>query len=135
MGSALAGSKVLIERARRFRKMLGGAMRQSGIVAAGALFAMRHHRARLLEDHNNARLLAAGLSKIKALELEPGETETNMVRFRVREMPAERLVAQLRARGVLVLAVGRDTIRAVTSLMVSGADMEAAVGVVAELLK
>jgi threonine aldolase len=135
VGSALAGSKALIERARRFRKMLGGAMRQSGIVAAGALFALRHHRARLQEDHGNARLLATRLGKLKALELDPAETETNMVRFRVREMPAERLMAQLRERGVLVLAVGPDTIRAVTSLMVSASDIEAAVGVVADFLR
>ena len=110
-------------------------MRQSGIVAAGALFAMRHQRARLLEDHSNAKLLATGLSRIKALDLDPTETETNMVRFRVREMPAERLVERLRDRGVLVLAVGGDTIRAVTSLMESSGDIEEAVGVVEGLME
>jgi threonine aldolase len=134
VGSALAGSKTLIDRARRFRKMLGGGMRQAGIIAAGALFAMRNHRARLAEDHSNAKVLAAGLAKIKALEINPAEVETNMVRFRIQTMPAENLVEQLRTRGVLMLPVGRDTIRAVTNLMVSRDDLEQAARIVAELL-
>jgi len=133
VGSALAGSKILIERARRFRKMLGGGMRQAGVIAAGALFGLRNHRARLAEDHANAKRLAAGLAKVSGLDVNPGEVETNMVRFRVRNMPAERLVERLRARGVLVLPVGRDTIRAVTNLMVSAEDIEAAVGTISAL--
>src|SRR5262249_5041354 len=83
VGSILAGSNDLIQRARRFRKMMGGGMRQAGIIAAGALFALRNHRDRLEEDHANARLLAEGLGRIKGLEADPAEVETNMVRFRV----------------------------------------------------
>jgi threonine aldolase len=135
VGSALAGSKRLIERARRFRKMIGGGMRQAGVIVAGALFALRNHRARLAEDHANAKLLSAGLASLKGLEATPAEVETNMVRFGVRVMPAEQLVERLRARGVLVLAVGPDTIRAVTSLMVSPEDVEAAVSTISALLK
>ena len=135
VGSALTGSKSLIERARRFRKMIGGGMRQAGVIAAGALFALRNHRARLVEDHANAKLLSSGLASLKGLEATPSEVETNMVRFGVRVMPAEQLVERLRARGVLVLAVGPDTIRAVTSLMVSPEDIEAAVGTISALLK
>jgi threonine aldolase len=134
VGSALVGSRNLIERSRRFRKMIGGGMRQAGVIAAGALFALRNHRARLAEDHANARLLASGLARIKGLEADPAEVETNMVRFRVRVMPAERLVEGLRSRGVLVLAVGRDTIRAVTNLTVSAQDIEEAVGTVSALV-
>lgn len=134
VGSALVGSKALIERARRFRKVLGGGMRQVGIIAAGALFALRHHRARLTEDHANARLLASGLAEIKGLEANPAEAETNMVRFHVRTMPAEQLVERLRARGVWVLPVGRDTIRAVTSLMVTTEDIHAALSTVSALM-
>jgi threonine aldolase len=126
VGSALAGPKALIDRARRFRKMFGGGMRQAGVIAAGALFAMRHHRARLAEDHENARLLAAGLAGTKGANLNPGEVETNMVRFCVPGRPAEQLAARLRERGVLVLPVGRDVIRAVTSLMVNAGDVRAA---------
>ena len=135
VGSALAGSKNLIERARRFRKMIGGGMRQAGVIAAGALFALRNHRGRLVEDHANAKLLASRLGNIQGLKVEPDEVETNMIRFRVRVMPAEQLVERLRARGVLVLAVGRDTIRAVSNLMVSAQDIEAAVGTISALLK
>lgn len=134
VGSALVGPKSVIARARRFRKMLGGGMRQAGIIAAGALFALRHHRARLAEDHDNARRLAAGLAGIKGLEVDAAEVETNMVRFRVRVMTAQQLVERLRAHGVLVLPVSADTIRAVTNLMVSVEDIGAAVaGVSASL--
>jgi len=134
VGSALAGSTSLIERARRFRKMLGGGMRQAGIIAAGALFALRNHRARLAEDHANAKLLASGLARINGLDANPNEVETNMVRFRVRTMPAEQLVERLRARGVLVLPLGRDAIRAVTNLMVSADDIQLAVGTISAVV-
>jgi threonine aldolase len=134
VGSALAGSKGLIERARRFRKMFGGGMRQAGIIAAGALFALHHHRGRLTEDHANAKLLASGLANLPGVNVDPTETETNMVRFRVSGVPAELLAERLRGQGVLVLAVGRDTIRAVTSLMVTAVDIQAAVRAVSILL-
>ena len=135
VGSALVGSKDFIERARRFRKMFGGGMRQAGIIAAGALFALRHHRDRLAEDHANAKALASGLAAIEGLEVEPAEVETNMVRFRVRSLPAQQLVDRLRAQGVLVLTVGPDTIRAVTNLMVSSDDIQAAVAIIAAVMK
>jgi threonine aldolase len=102
---------------------------------AGALFARRNPRARLVADHANAKRLSSGLASLKGLEASPGEVETNMVRFGVRVMPAEQLVERLRARGVLMLAVGPDTIRAVTSLMVSPEDIEEAVRIISEVLK
>jgi threonine aldolase len=128
------GSRATIERARRFRKMFGGGMRQVGIIAAGALFALRHHRARLAEDHANAKALASGLTSIRGLEADVAEVETNMVRFRVLNMPAPELAQRLQTRGVWVLAVGRDTIRAVTSLMVSAEDICVAIARVGEVL-
>ena len=134
VGSALAGPKPLIDRARRFRKMFGGGMRQSGIIAAGALYALANHRARLAEDHVNAKALASGLAVVSGLETAPAEVETNMVRFHVRTMPAQQLVDRLRAQGVLVLAVGPDAIRAVTSLMVSAEDIRTAVAIIAQAL-
>lgn len=133
VGSALAGPKALIDRARRFRKMLGGGMRQAGILAAGAIFALRDHRSRLAEDHANAKQLASGLAKIAGLHADPAEVETNIVRFSVRAMPAEELVTRLQTRGVLVLPVARDTIRAVTNLMVSAEDIEAALAAASEV--
>jgi threonine aldolase len=135
VGSALVGPKGFIERARRFRKMFGGGMRQAGIIAAGALFAQRQHRDRLAEDHANAKALASGLATVEGLETKPTEVETNMVRFRVRPLPAQQLVDRLRAQGVLVLALGPDTIRAVTSLMVSSEDIQAAVAIIAGVMK
>ena len=92
VGSALAGPKAFIEHVRRFRKMFGGGMRQVGVIAAGALFALRHQRARLAEDHANAKALAAGLAAVRGLETGPAEVETNMVRFRVRSTPAQQLM-------------------------------------------
>jgi threonine aldolase len=134
VGSALVGPKALIERARRFRKMFGGGMRQAGIIAAGALFALANHRDRLAEDHANAKALASGLAAINGLEALPAEVETNMVRFGVRSIPAQQLVDRLRAQGVLVLAVSPQAIRAVTSLMVSSDDIRRAVEVMARSL-
>jgi threonine aldolase len=134
VGSALAGPKFFIEHVRRFRKMFGGGMRQAGIIAAGALFALCHQRARLAEDHANAKALAAGLAAVQGLEAAPAEVETNMVRVRVGSMPAQQFADRLRAQGVLVLAVGPDTIRAVTNLMVSSADIQAAVAIITRVV-
>ena len=135
VGSALVGSKDVVARARRFRKMFGGGMRQAGIIAAGALFALRNQHDRLAEDHANAKALASGLAKIEGLEITPAEVETNMVRFRVLSMPARQLVDRLRPQGVLVLPVSLDTIRAVTNLMVTAEDIQAAVGLIAQSLR
>jgi threonine aldolase len=135
VGSALVGPRVFIDRARRFRKMFGGGMRQAGMIAAGALFALHEHRARLSVDHENARALAAGLAALPGLQVNPAEVETNMVRFRILAMPAARFVGRLKDRGILVLAIGPDTIRAVTNLMVSGEDIRAAVAITSDLLK
>ncbi len=97
VGSALVGSKAFLERAKRFRKMFGGGMRQAGIIAAGALFALRNHRARLSEDHANAKALAEGISGFKGVEVAPGEAETNMVRFRVTGVPSKDVMERLRS--------------------------------------
>lgn len=133
VGSALVGSKQLLERVRRFRKMFGGGMRQAGIIAAGALFALRNHRARLVEDHANAKTLAQGISACKNLEVAPGEVETNMVRFRMPGVPAKEVLDRLRAHGVLMLAADPSTIRAVTSLMVSPEDIRRAIAAIAKI--
>ncbi|MBM4017824.1 MAG: low-specificity L-threonine aldolase [Planctomycetes bacterium] len=127
VGSALAGTAAFIERARRFRKMFGGGMRQAGIIAAGALYALEHHRARLAEDHANARRLAEGIAAMPGIDLDPATVETNIVIFRVTSMPAADLAARLKAAGVLVLASGPDAIRAVTHLDVSREQIDEAV--------
>jgi threonine aldolase len=124
VGSALVGSSVFINRARRFRKMWGGGMRQAGILAAGALYALRNHRQRMSEDHANARKLAAGLAEIRGVELIGTPFETNIVRFRVPGKNAASVVAKMKKLNVLLLSTGTDTIRAVTHLQLSGPDIE-----------
>jgi threonine aldolase len=128
VGSALCGSREFIRRARRFRKMFGGGMRQAGILAAGALHGLEHHRDRLAEDHANARMLADGLGTMLGMELDPAAVETNIVIARVTTVPADRLARELDAAGVRVFATGPDTIRAVTSLEVTSADIGRALG-------
>ncbi|MEM1252562.1 MAG: low-specificity L-threonine aldolase [Cyanobacteria bacterium P01_H01_bin.21] len=124
VGSALAGSNQFIERARRFRKMFGGGMRQAGMMAAGAIYALKHHRARLKDDHINAKMLAKGLANIPGIEIDPNAVETNIVVFRTPSLPAKTLVERLQVKGVYVLAVGQNAIRAVTNLMVNEEQIE-----------
>lgn len=135
VGSAVAGSTELIARCRRFRKMFGGAMRQVGIIAAGALHALEHHRARLAEDHANARRLAEGLAALPGVDLHPTDVGTNIILFRVTRLRAAELAAQLDEQGVRVLATGPDTLRAVTHLNITAGDIERALAITAQLLR
>ncbi|MCP5515939.1 MAG: aminotransferase class I/II-fold pyridoxal phosphate-dependent enzyme [Verrucomicrobiales bacterium] len=116
VGSALAGSAEFIRRAHRFRKMFGGGLRQSGVLAAAALYALDHHRERLREDHANARRLAQGLNGLAGLQVEPAGVETNIVMIGTGEMPAETVARRLADACVRVLAVGPHRLRAVTHL-------------------
>jgi threonine aldolase len=129
VGSALVGEEDFIARARRFRKMFGGGMRQGGIIAAGALHALRNHRTRLADDHANARTLAEALAAMPGVELDPADVQTNIVFFRVKSMPAVELEAKLKDAGVLVLALGADRVRAVTSLMVDADGIAEAIAI------
>ena len=122
-GSLLAGTKELITSAQRHRRMLGGAMRQTGFYAAAALFGIDQHRARLAEDHANARLLAERLAGHRLLALDLGTVQTNIVVFQLVEgaPDAASLVALAREEGVLLNAFGARMVRAVTHLDVSAA--------------
>ena len=135
VGSALAGSRACIERACRFRKQLGGGMRQAGIIAAGAWHALEHHRARLAEDHANAQTLARGLARLPGIELDPATVETNMVIFRVTTQSAAALVQKLKNAEVWVLNPGPDTIRAVTHLNVTAENVAQALQVFQAVLR
>ena len=121
VGSALCGTAEMIHQARRHRKVLGGGMRQAGIIAAGALYALDHHVDRLAEDHEKAQRLAEAVRRTPGLELDPDLVETNMVFFRVpREMGfAADFCTRLRASGIRMLPEGDGRIRAVTHLDVS----------------
>jgi threonine aldolase len=135
IGSALVGTKTAIAKARRHRKLFGGGMRQAGILAAGALYALEHNIDRLADDHANARTLAASVRGCRGLSLEPESIDTNIVIFRVaRELgTAAELADKLRERGVLVLAFGVQQIRAVTHLDVSADDVGRAGEVLREI--
>lgn len=135
VGSALAGPVPFIARARRFRKMFGGGMRQAGIIAAGALYGLDHNRTRLKEDHDNARLLAEELSRLPGIELDLACVESNIVNFRVTTMPAPRLCEEARARGVLINARNAESIRAVTHLDVGRSDILNAIDVLRSVLQ
>jgi len=133
VGSALAGTREFIARARRFRKQFGGGMRQAGLLAAAALHALEHHRERLAEDHAHARYLAAALARLPGVGIDPDAVQTNIVRFQVTRQSAREWVETLAAAGVRVLATGPDAIRAVTNLNVNRADIEYAAGVLARV--
>jgi threonine aldolase len=134
VGSALAGTGPFIERARRFRKMFGGGMRQSGIVAAGALYALEHHRGRLAEDHANAKALAEGLVGVRGIELDVRTVETNIVIFGTPGKSAADLAKKLESRGVWLMASGPESIRAVTNLEVSADQIQQAIEIIRKMI-
>jgi threonine aldolase len=121
VGACLAGSRELIEEAWRYKQMFGGAMRQAGVVAAAALWALEHNVERLAEDHENARLLADGLAEIDGVVIDPATVETNIVIFEVAD--AARLVAELAATGIELRHRG-PRVRAVTHLDIDPAGIE-----------
>ena len=126
-GSMLVGSAELMDRARLFRKALGGGMRQAGILAAAGLMALEQGPRRLYEDHANARLLAEALSHIDGAEIDLDAVETNIVIFKLAGgHSAAELSSRLKARGILMNTVGPDAMRIVTHLDVSRADCIAA---------
>jgi threonine aldolase len=137
VGSALAGSRDAISEARRHRKVLGGGMRQAGVLAAAALYALEHHIERLAEDHALAKRLAEGIAGIRYLRLDPEVVETNMVFFRVDPGwgSAHELCRRLREEyRVLMLPVGPQRLRAVTHLDVGPRNLERALRALSQIL-
>jgi threonine aldolase len=134
VGSALAGSAAFVERARRFRGMFGGGMRQAGILAAGALHALEHHRERLAVDHGRARSFAAGLAALPGIAIDPDAVATNIVIFRVTALPAAGFVERCWERGLRVLPAGVDRVRAVFHLDLPEDAVERALAVTADAL-
>lgn len=134
VGSALAGPAKIIDRARRLRKRWGGAMRQAGIIAAGALFALRHHRARVSEDHRRAALLAERLSGARGIQVDPKEVETNIVRIDLDgPFDAAHVSREAHARGLAILPASPGTLRAVTHLDVDDDAIERAASILREI--
>ena len=147
VGSVLAGPTDWIHRALRRRKVLGGGMRQGGILAAAAIYALDHHVERLADDHENARKLAEGIRNLDSgfICLKYEETETNMVFFEVLSdriskvatenslTPAEYFSQLLADQGILMLATAPTTLRAVTHLNVPAVAIEKAVGIIRDI--
>ena len=135
VGSMLLGSHEVIERARVFRKSLGGGMRQAGVLAAAGLIALEEMPKRLGEDHANARLLADAIARCDAAEIDPTDVQTNIVIFTLRdEGDAAALVRGLRENGVLASTIGPHAVRLVTHYDVNRKDCERAASVLERLL-
>ncbi len=135
IGSALAGTREQIKRARRHRKLFGGAMRQAGVIAAAALYALEHHVERLAEDHAHAQLLGRAIRGIDTLRLVPDQIDTNILIFRVDPAlgSAAEFCQRLKDAGVLTLPISATTIRAVTHLDVTAEDVQRAGQIVAQV--
>lgn len=121
VGSALAGTKEMIEMARKYRKILGGGMRQAGILAAGALYALEHNIERLREDHEKARMFAREVSSIPGFEVDMEAVQTNIVIMEVAKTgktPAQ-LLETLRTKGVLLTEMSHTALRAVMHMDVT----------------
>ncbi len=136
VGSVLCGSADFIGKARRVRKLFGGGMRQAGIIAAGALYALRHLVERLPQDHANARALAEAIAEMPGLSVDLESVQTNIVIFRIerQDLTAPELVARLRERGILCLPRGPGQIRMVTHREVSREGVGRAIGAMREAL-
>ena len=137
VGSVIVGSRDWIEKARKWRKMLGGGMRQGGILAAAGIVALEEMVDRLREDHINAKRLAVGLAELPQVQVDPEAVETNMVLMDVGPSgkTGEEFVALLKEAGVLASAMGPTTLRLVTHKDISPADVEKALQIIGEILQ
>ncbi|MFH1017382.1 MAG: low-specificity L-threonine aldolase [Pseudomonadota bacterium] len=135
VGSCIAGTKAFIARARRFRKMFGGGMRQSGILAAAGIYALDHHYERLKEDHENAKYFARELSHIKNVQIDINDVETNLVYFGVEGRTPKWVEEQLHERGVWLFAERPNEVRAVTHLDVDRAGLDRALETIRTIVR
>jgi len=135
VGSALVGSKDMIRDMRRHRKLFGGGMRQSGFIAAAALYALEHNIERLAEDHDNAKLIGKRITQTEGLELDLDRVETNIVVFRVDESVASaaEFCESAKSDGVWMFPFSHEHVRAVTHLHISAADAEKAGEIIAQV--
>lgn len=132
IGSALVGSEAFIAEARRFKHMFGGGFRQAGIVAAGALFAVRNNRERLIEDHTNARRFAESIADLDGVDVDLESVETNIVYFDTPDAGA--VVDRCLDNGVAMLTIGQTRVRAVFHLDVDDVDTSKAIDVIADIV-
>ena len=132
VGSVFASSSKTVRAAHRVRKMLGGGMRQSGVLAAAGLYALKHHRSELAADHAKAQILAEGLSVVDSITVDA--PETNIVRFTLRDRDALPFLETLQTEGVAMVPFGPRTVRATTHRDVSEVDVQQALLAVQRVL-
>jgi threonine aldolase len=132
----LSNDQRLIDRARRFRRMYGGAMRQAGLLAAAGIYALERHVARLKTDHDHAKKLARLLQQIPSIQISPQHVETNIVMFDItdEQRSPTQLIAALKEQGVLINSVGGTSYRAVTHLNIAEQDIDEAVAAFVRVL-
>ena len=137
VGSALVGPQDIMWTLRRHRKLFGGAMRQSGIIAAGALHALDHNIQRLVDDHVNAQRIADGVGQVNGLSLQPETVDTNIVIFHIdAELgTAAEFCDRAKAKGAWMLPFGAQHVRAVTHLHVSSEDAQTASNIIADVAR
>ena len=137
VGSVVCGTRDFIAEARRARKVLGGGMRQAGVIAAAGIVALTEMVDRLSEDHDNARRLAQGLAQVGGLSVNPGSVQTNIVYLNLTRngFSSDHLVKQLAGEGVLLLPTGPQQLRAVTNYHVARDDVDTAVEVIRKVLQ
>lgn len=133
IGSAVCGDKEFIDKARRIRQMLGGGMRQVGIIASAALYALENNFERLNEDHIRAKKLAQGLEAIDGISIDASEVQTNIVIFKI-DMPVAKFIQGAEERGVLLVPFGPNIVRAVTHLDISDEDITEAIEIIGKVL-
>jgi threonine aldolase len=129
------GTKELVARARRFKQQIGGGFRQAGIIAAGALYALKHHRERLPGVHELAQRFGRGLAELDGVVIDPATVETNIVRFQLAGRDAASFVEEAYRRGVYLLPSGSSAVRAVFYLDISRSDIDRALSIIAEALR
>jgi threonine aldolase len=137
VGSVVCGTKDFIARARRARKVLGGGMRQAGVLAAAGIVALTEMTDLLAEDHANARILAEGLAEMDGLSIDPDDIKTNIVYFETtrEDLPAAELEKRLYHKGIRILAPMPSRLRAVTHYHITADDIEFTLGVFSTILK
>ena len=137
VGSLICGTQDFINEARRARKLVGGGMRQAGVLAAAGIVALNEMVDRLADDHANARKLAEGLANMEGVDIDPNSIKTNIVYFEItrENLTAFELESRLHEKGIKILAFGPRRLRAVTHYHISSEDIDIALGGFSEILK
>jgi threonine aldolase len=133
VGSLLCGPPRFIQEARRVRKMLGGGMRQAGVLAAAGIYALEHNVERISEDHTHAKRIAERLAEVSWASVDPTSVETNIIYFDTPNHPAQQVASALKKRGVLCSPFASNSIRMVTHIGISKEDTDTVSSIIRDL--